>query len=389
MVVVLPSSSPATRLSERVARLCARAQDPLELFDHVAALVRTVVPYTAAGWILIDPDTMLMNGVYAEGVDRDLHLELIAHELTVDDINKFWELARRGTAAAALSVSTEGDLRRSARWARFYGPNGYGDELRAVFATGRVAWGHACLSRDGDDPFFSPHEVELVASIAPHVAHGIRTCYLLGDLTGAGPTASPALVMLADDGSVESATPQAVEWLGAPDDPLLETTIVLHEVANWARLLAEGDEVPTASPPWAAPGLHQPVPPALARVRSRTGEWLVVRGVRMPRTGLSSGAQGTTALVLEPARRADLAPLLVRLRQLTDREREVTQLLLVGMSTARIAHELWISPETLRGHVKSVFSKLGVSSRPELAALLSQEPRVRVRPDATAGRRSP
>lgn len=365
---MLQGSSRRTRLVDRVEALCARPQDPLALLEHVARLVREEVPYAAAGWILVDPDTLLMNGVYAEDVDRDVHLELIAAELGEDDVNKFWELARRGVAAASLSAATDGDLARSTRWTRVYGPRGYGDELRAVLTSSGLAWGHACLTRSADQPFFDREEVALVAAVAPLVGEGIRTCYLADGHDGAprGGTEARALVMLADDGSVESASPQALDWLGPPTDPSLESTIVLHEVAQRARALADGR----------AQG-----PPALARTRSRTGAWLVVRGIRVP--------PGRTALVVEPARGADLAPVLLGLHQLTEREREVTRLLLHGMSTAQIAQDLWISLETLRGHVKAVFAKLGVSSRPELAALLSHEPRSRVRPVVPAARRTP
>lgn len=389
---MLPHRSPRDRLVERVAGLCARAQDPLELFERVAELVREQVPYDVAGWILIDPDTMLMTGVYGEGVEPAQHRELIACELGLEDVNKFWELARDGVPAAALSASTDGDLARSARWSRVYGPHGYGDEIRAVFATGRVAWGHGCLTRRASEPFFTDDEVELIAAIAPHLGNGIRGCYLLDGMTGADPrpgdagtVAPPAMVVLDDEGAVVSLSEQAREWLGPPDE--VDVSFVLHEVAHQARLLADGE--PSGS------ALDEP---ALARARSRDGEWLVVRGIRLtspdpPGTGpdaaqAGAGTPGTTALVLEPARRADLAPLLMGLHQLTDREREVTQLLLVGMSIAQIAQELWITPETLRGHVKSIFAKLGVSSRPELAAMLSHEPRYRARPDAPAAPRS-
>ena len=372
---MLPHRSSRDRLIERVAGVCARAQDPLALFERVADLLRDEVPCAAAGWILIDPDTMLMTGVYAEHVDHALHRELIACELTTEDINKFWSLARDGVAAAALSASTGGELTRSARWAQVYEPHGYGDELRAVFATGRTAWGHACLTRRAQDPFFTADEVALMAAVAPHIGNGIRTCHLLGGLTGGDPTDTPALIVLDDSGEVVSLTPQAREWLGPPEE--VDATIVLHEVAHRARALSEG------APPGADGSDH----PAMARVRSRTGDWLVIRGARM--TDGTHEGPATTALVLEPAARADLAPLLLALHQLTDRERQVTQLLLVGMSIAHIAEQLWITPQTLRGHVKSIFAKLGVSSRPELAALLSREPRSRVRPDAPDARRSP
>nr|WP_022922797.1 helix-turn-helix transcriptional regulator [Ornithinimicrobium pekingense] len=372
---MLPGRSERTRILERVQQACAVAQDPLELLEHVAAVVRRAVPYAAAGWIVVDPDTMLMNGVYSEDVDRDLHLELIALELGQDDVNKFWQMARHGVAAAALSASTGGDLGRSARWARVYGPHGYGDELRAVFAGSGVAWGHACLTRRAGEPMFDPEEVQLLTALAPAVTEGIRRCYLHDDPAGTDLDEDRGFVVVADDGSVETVSPQVTRLLGAPDDAALESTIVLHQVAQRARALAAGG----------ADG-----PPAMARTRSRDGAWLVVRGIRVAdppdETGAARAGGGRTAVVLEPAHGADLAPILLEAHGLTPREREVTRLLLHGMSTAQIAQELWISAETLRGHVKAVFAKLGVSSRPELAALLSHEPRLRLPPDGPGDR---
>ncbi|MEV0627693.1 response regulator transcription factor [Nonomuraea wenchangensis] len=39
-----------------------------------------------------------------------------------------------------------------------------------------------------------------------------------------------------------------------------------------------------------------------------------------------------------------------------------------GLSTAEIATDLFISPHTVRGHLKAVFGKAGISSRGELVA---------------------
>jgi len=54
---------------------------------------------------------------------------------------------------------------------------------------------------------------------------------------------------------------------------------------------------------------------------------------------------------------------------LTEREREVVQLLLRGNSAKAIARALNISPETARNHLKRVYPKLGVTSQAELFAL--------------------
>jgi DNA-binding NarL/FixJ family response regulator len=48
---------------------------------------------------------------------------------------------------------------------------------------------------------------------------------------------------------------------------------------------------------------------------------------------------------------------------LTDREREVLELLARGHSNAEIARHLAISPKTVRNHVSNVFAKLQVSDR--------------------------
>lgn len=51
--------------------------------------------------------------------------------------------------------------------------------------------------------------------------------------------------------------------------------------------------------------------------------------------------------------------------ELTDREREVLQLIAQGLTNAAIAERLTISPKTARNHVSNIFSKLQVAGRAE------------------------
>ena len=53
---------------------------------------------------------------------------------------------------------------------------------------------------------------------------------------------------------------------------------------------------------------------------------------------------------------------------LTPRELDVLRLIAAGMSNARIASELFISPKTASVHVSNIMSKLGVTSRGQAAA---------------------
>lgn len=57
---------------------------------------------------------------------------------------------------------------------------------------------------------------------------------------------------------------------------------------------------------------------------------------------------------------------------LTAREKEVTELIIGGKSHAAIAHELFISRETVKTHVRNLYEKLGVSSKYELFAKLKK-----------------
>lgn len=58
---------------------------------------------------------------------------------------------------------------------------------------------------------------------------------------------------------------------------------------------------------------------------------------------------------------------------LTDREREITQLLLRGHSTKSVARELSIAPGTVMVHKRNLFAKLGITSQFALFSLFIEE----------------
>ena len=54
--------------------------------------------------------------------------------------------------------------------------------------------------------------------------------------------------------------------------------------------------------------------------------------------------------------------------ELTSREREVTELIAEGLTNSQLAERLFISPKTAAVHVSNILTKLGLSSRVEIAA---------------------
>jgi DNA-binding CsgD family transcriptional regulator len=100
------------------------------------------------------------------------------------------------------------------------------------------------------------------------------------------------------------------------------------------------------------------------------GRWLVVHAscLRGP-----DGKPGPTALTIEPAKSAQIAPIIVEAYCLTPREQEITRGVSRGLSNQEIAADLFLSPHTVRDHLKAIFAKVGVASRGELVAKLFAE----------------
>jgi len=58
------------------------------------------------------------------------------------------------------------------------------------------------------------------------------------------------------------------------------------------------------------------------------------------------------------------------LSALTEREREVLQLLATGLTYGKIAQELGVSPETIKMHLKKVYRKLNAANKVEAISYL-------------------
>jgi FixJ family two-component response regulator len=78
------------------------------------------------------------------------------------------------------------------------------------------------------------------------------------------------------------------------------------------------------------------------------------------------------ALASQPAAAGNTVPAARGRSELTEREREVMQLLIRGLHNRHIAEQLGISPRTVEVHRARVLNKAGVSSIVELARLADQ-----------------
>jgi DNA-binding CsgD family transcriptional regulator len=348
------------RARGELGRLSHRGLGVRDFSLAAARVLRPVVPFDGMCVVTMDPATLLVTGhVIENGLPEEATPRLAELEVLEPDFNKFAELARAASPAASLSEATGGRLERSRRHRELRGPHGLEDELRAAFASDSGTWGGIVLMREAGTAHFTAADTRMLASLSPHLADGLRRAVLLSALTAPEEQeADPGLLLLADDDSLEMANSAAQAWLdelggeaGAPGGRL---PFAIRTVADQARNIAAGrvDGGAVAS----------------ARVPTRSGRWILVRG-----SMIGDGPGARAAVILEAPRPPELAPLIADAYGLTSRERAVTQLVAHGLPTSEIASRLYLSPYTVQDHLKSVFEKVGVSTRGEVVARLFLE----------------
>jgi DNA-binding CsgD family transcriptional regulator len=351
------------RASDKLARLAGQGLDLVSLWRASTEVLTSVVPYDFAPcWFTLDPASLLVTSHFDEGVP-ELPDQWLLHEYYQDDVNKLADVARSRRGISTLHEATGGDPASSPRW-HFNMTLGGDQELIAALRTpsGEV-WGALGLYREPGRPLFDDTELAFVQSLAPSLAEGARRALLVGEATDPEGPNAPGLLVLSDDGEVESATPGVERWLAALPDGDLQAGKLPSAV-----LAVAGQALRTAEHP------DQPGEVAVSRVLSRLGTWVLLHGA-----SLVSGPR-RVAVIVEPAHPARIAPLLMSAYGLTEREQEVTRLVLQGSSTAEIAERLVVSAHTVQQHLKSVFDKTGVRSRRDLVGKVffaHYEPRLR------------
>jgi DNA-binding CsgD family transcriptional regulator len=343
----------ATRYREEMADLCESGSGTETLFETVSRRLRTIVPYTGSTWFATDPATLLATRpVYIENIEGGHCTTFWQREFLVQDTNLFADLAREDIPAATLYERTDGRPARSARYREFASPQGYGDELRAVFRLGRSTWGVVALHRDKGAEPFSVAERDLIASLSRPLAGALRSRVLRSTALAKGFPGGPGMLLFDRNSAMLSCNDDARGWLEALPDELHDgdaLPVPIHSVVSQARAIADGHETGRAR----------------ARLLTRSGQWLLLHA-----SVLNSDLIG---VVIEAAQANEIAPIIVEAYELSPREQQITQLVARGANTTQMAQELLLSTHTVRDYVKQVFEKVGVTSRGELVAKLFAE----------------
>jgi DNA-binding CsgD family transcriptional regulator len=341
----------SARLRDDLMRLADRGRGVRDFSLEAARLIGRAVPFDGICMITLDPVARVPTGEVVEGgLPEAVRTRMAEIEVAEVDVNTFAGLLRSPRPVATLSEATGGELDRSLRQRELRAPNGFGDELRAVLVEGTTAWGALTLLRTAQRRPFTPAETALVASVTTPLATGLRRALL-----GAAPVGAPAdeelssgVAVLGPDNDIALADAWAERWLAElnADRPDGMLPPVVTALARRARM----DDAEAG-------------PPSEARARTASGTWVAVRA-----SALGPGPGAEVAVVIEPARSRQLAPLIADAYGLTERERVITEHVAHGLATDDIAARECISPWTVQDHLKSVFEKVGVRTRGELVA---------------------
>jgi DNA-binding CsgD family transcriptional regulator len=363
------------RALERIRHTCQAATDGHDLFERLSADMHDLIPHDGAAWFGVDPATLLIASPVRVEAQEATSCDAFWHlEFHVADTAQFVDLARCPEPAAGLHLSLDGDVVRSTRYRELLRPQGYEDELRAVLRTGDNTWGLMGLIREKGRQTFHTDDVSLVNKASPIIATALRR-HVRTQSPWLGTARAPGLVVFQRPSRVVSANEDALYWLRELVGRDNETDA--PPVTQVGQLLSAPEYERQISPIWALLARARAVSDGVAsgstrlRLRDRRGRWLLLHASAL--TGYGQASSDSVAVVIEPAKSSEIAPIIIEAYSLTPREREVVGALASGDTTSEIAARLFMSQHTVRDHIKAVFDKVGVSSRAELVAKLFAE----------------
>ncbi len=333
-------------------------------WQEASAIMARVVPsYQGPCWYTLDPASLLVTSHFNPFMP-ELPPDALVAEYYEDDVNKLADVARSKGGLSTLHDATGGDPSRSPRWHANMAYGGDQELIAALRTPGGQVWGAMGVYREPGRAMFDDAERRFIRAAAPHLAEGARRALLVGEATEPDAPDAPGLVVFSAGSEVDSVTPGVERWLvDLPDGDWSAGRLpsAVLAVAGRARRTAERPDAPSEI--------------AVSRVLARSGTWIVLHGV-----SLVAGGSRRVAVIVEPAHPARIVPLLMSAYGLTQREQEITLLVLKGHSTAEIAKELVVSAHTIQEHLKNIFEKTGVRSRRDLVGKVffaHYEPRLR------------
>jgi DNA-binding CsgD family transcriptional regulator len=347
------------RAADKIGQVARRPTDLVTLWSEASAVIGSIVPYYwTPCYYTLDPASLLVTSHFHDGMPT-FPPQWLVNEYYGNDVNQLMTVARSPSGLSTLFDATGGNPQVSPRWHTNMQVGGDQELILRLRTRSGEIWGMLGLYRELGAPPFSDAEKAFLSRVAPDLADGARRALLIGEAREPDHPDAPGLVILDTAWQVRSRTTGVDRWLAEIADRDGLPSAVLAVAARAVRAAEAGE----------------PDAVATARVRGHHGGWLLLHGACLVEDG-----DRRVAVIIDTAHPARLFPLLMAAYKLTERERDVTEQVLLGASTAKIATALSMTPNTVQQHLKSVFDKTGVHSRRDLVGRIfftHYEPRFR------------
>lgn len=337
-----------------IQRVCSAGLDSVSLRMELARRIEPVVAFDAFAFSTVDPDVGIMSHTVASGIPLRLG------RMYVERFYPEEAATLAGRASARRSpVSSMGDMAPETQDA--FRTAGVDMHVHVSHAADSRLWGTWCLMRTAGSAPMTPRTREIVGRAAPWITRGLRSAAAIDEASAAsGPSSdavAPGVVVLDARHRPVMRTPLAARWLAD-----------IADISDPAT--ANADDLPLSILSLAAElrrSRTDTLTEAVLRVRGTSGVWYLLRASL---TEPDAAGQSSVVVVIRPALRREVAPVLSRLYALSPREREVVAAVSRGESTKRIAAALNLSPHTVEELVERACRKIGVRGRKALVAKL-------------------
>jgi DNA-binding CsgD family transcriptional regulator len=339
------------RAVERIERVCdeGRGSRPLrrELLDEIGRHVS----FDAYAWLLTDPETEVGCDPVADVPCMPQLPKLIGLKYATET-NRWTSMSE---PVARLLDATGGNPAQSLVWRKLLVAYDVVDIASVVFRDRFGCWAFLDLWRVLPAEPFTEQDAEYLTAIAPTVTGALRRAQAETFHTpelARGPD-GPAVLVLSPDLHVKAQTPETEAYLRALVPPTGDRDPIPAGAYNVGAQLRANEDGVDSHPP-------------RARVHLDRGIWLNLRAARM--IGREA-PEADIAVTLEPTSTNERMALFSLAHGLSKREAEIVAACARGADTRRLAHELFVSENTIQDHFKSIFAKTSTKTRGELLAL--------------------
>jgi DNA-binding CsgD family transcriptional regulator len=347
-----------TRCRERLQLLASSTLTQTEFTDEAIRALRRAIGFDGTSCCaLADPASLLPTG--HDIMDADAAFHASVPRLTA--LHQGYEAATdRATASGqetvvTTSAITRGDLPRSQLWDECLRPHGLGDSFFLACRDRHGCWGWVNGSRGSSDPLFGAEDIRLLDHVSASLGAAMRKV-TTGSESAHRDSPAPGLIICDHQLRETSWTASAHQWVA-----------LLPDGAHWQRFGLLPPAVYGIAGRLLAAGHGTSEGAARARVRTTAGSWAVLDGAR-----LEGEAGGRVAITLRGATADEVLDIHCKIYELTTRESELVKLVVDGLNTQQLADRLFITPYTVKDHLKAVFAKTGVQSRRELVGRMTR-----------------